>query len=47
MLGANIQRALTLVPSEMRSWFTLLGAQYLPQKWMRDLSPEFRAITHL
>lgn len=46
MMGANIQRALTLVPNEMRSWFKLLGAQYLPQKWMRDLSQEFRAITH-
>ena len=46
MMGANIQRALTLVPDEMRSWFSLVGVQYLPQAWMRDFSREFRAITH-
>ena len=46
MLGANIQRALTLVPNEMRSWFQLVGVQYLPQAWMRDFAREFRAITH-
>ena len=46
MMGANIQKALTLVPDEMRSWFNLVGAQYLPGKWMRDFSREFRAITH-
>jgi hypothetical protein len=46
MLGANIQRALTLVPDEMRSWFALVGVQYLPQAWMRDFSREYRAISH-
>ena len=46
MMGANIQKALTAVPNEMRSWFSLVGAQYLPGKWMRDFSREFRAISH-
>ncbi len=46
MMGANIQKALTLVPNEMRSWFSLVGAQYLPGAWMRDFSREFRPITH-
>ena len=46
MMGANIQRALTLVPGDMQSWWQLVNAQYLPQAWMRDFSQEFRAITH-
>jgi hypothetical protein len=46
MMGANIQRALTLVPVEKRSWSSLAGVQYLPQAWMRDFSKEYRAINH-
>jgi len=46
MMVANIRRALTLVPAEMRSWFSLVRVQYLPQAWMRDFPREFRAITH-
>ena len=43
---ANIRRALSLVPEEAYAWFQLVEAQYLPGKWMRDFSREFRAITH-
>lgn len=46
MMGAYIQRALTLVPDEQRSWFSLVGAQYLNQAQMRDFANEPRAITH-
>lgn len=43
---ANIRRALSLVPEEAIEWFKLVETQYLPGKWMRDFSKEFRAITH-
>jgi hypothetical protein len=43
---ANIRRALSLVPEEAYAWFQLVETQYLPGKWMRDFSREFRAITH-
>lgn len=43
---ANIRRALSLVPEEAFAWFQLVESQYLPGKWMRDFSREFRAITH-
>jgi hypothetical protein len=43
---ANIRRALSLVPEEAFAWFQLVETQYLPGKWMRDFSREFRAITH-
>jgi len=43
---ANIRRALSLVPEEAYAWFQLVETQYLPGKWMRDFSQEFRAITH-
>lgn len=43
---ANIRRALSLVPEEAYAWFMLAEVQYLPGKWMRDFSREFRAITH-
>ena len=46
MMGAYIQQALTLVPDEQRSWFSLVGAQYLNQAQMRDFAHEPRAITH-
>lgn len=41
-----IRRALSLVPAEARAWFRLAEVLYLPGKWMRDFSREFRAITH-
>jgi hypothetical protein len=43
---ANIRRALTLVPDEARSFFDLVGHQYMPGPAMRDFSREYRAITH-
>jgi hypothetical protein len=43
---ANIRRALSLVPEEAYAWFMLAEVQYLPGRWMRDFSKEFRAITH-
>jgi hypothetical protein len=43
---ANIRRALSLVPEEAYAWFMLAEIQYLPGRWMRDFSREFRAITH-
>lgn len=46
MPGAYIQRALTLVPDEQRSWFDLVGAQYLTSAEMRNFDVEPRAITH-
>lgn len=46
MMGAYIQQALTLVPDEQRSWFKLVGAQYLNGVQMRDFDHEPRAITH-
>lgn len=43
---ANIRRALSLVPEEAYAWFQLVETQYLPGRWMRDFSREYRAITH-
>jgi alkylhydroperoxidase family enzyme len=43
---ANIRRALTLVPDEARSFFDVVGHQYLPGPAMRDFGREYRAITH-
>lgn len=43
---AYIRRALSLVPEEALAWFRLAEILYLPGKWMRDFSREFRAITH-
>jgi alkylhydroperoxidase family enzyme len=43
---ANIRRALSLVPDEARSFFDLVGHQYLPGPAMRDFGREYRAITH-
>lgn len=44
--AANIMRAMSLVPIEVRSFFALGAAQYLGPTQMRDFSREFRAITH-
>lgn len=46
MMGAYVQQALTAVPNEQRSWFGLVGAQYLNQAQMRDFEREPRAISH-
>jgi hypothetical protein len=43
---ANIYKAMSLVPAEVRGFFELVEAQYLPGAAMRDFSREFRAISH-
>ena len=43
---ANIMKAMSLVPDEVRSFFDLVTLQYLPGAVMRDFSREYRAITH-
>jgi hypothetical protein len=43
---ANIMKAMSLVPDEVRSFFDLVTHQYLPGAVMRDFGHEYRAITH-
>jgi len=43
---ANIMKALSLVPGEVRSFFDLVTHQYLPGAAMRDFAHEYRAISH-
>lgn len=43
---ANIIKAMSLVPEEVRSFFDLVTHQYLPGSAMRDFSREYRAISH-
>ena len=43
---ANIRRAMTAVPAEVRNFFGLVQAQYLPGHVMRDFDKEIRAINH-
>jgi hypothetical protein len=43
---ANIMKAMSLVPDEVRSFFDLVTHQYLPGEIMRDFSREYRAISH-
>ena len=43
---ANIMKAMSLVPDEVRSFFDLVTQQYLPGEVMRDFAHEYRAITH-
>ena len=44
--GANIQRALSLVPRSMMHWWDLLEAMYQSSREMRDFTREYRAVTH-
>ncbi len=44
--GAHIHRALSLVPAEVRGFFDLDTAQYLPDAALRDYGREYRSITH-
>ena len=44
--GANIQRALSLVPHGMIHWWDLLEAMYQSSREMRDFAREYRAVTH-
>jgi len=43
---ANIMKAMSLVPDEVRSFFDLVENQYLPGAVMRDFAHEYRAISH-
>jgi hypothetical protein len=43
---ANIHKAMSLVPSEVKSFFDLCEHHYLGPVEMRDFGREFRAITH-
>jgi len=43
---ANIMKAMSLVPDEVRSFFDLVTHQYLPAEVMRDFAHEYRAISH-
>jgi hypothetical protein len=43
---ANIIKAMSLVPDEVRSFFDLVTHQYLPGAAMRDFAHEYRAISH-
>lgn len=43
---ANVMKAMSLVPAEVRSFFRLGAAQYLGPTQMRDFSREYRAISH-
>ncbi len=44
--AANIMKAMSLVPNEVRSFFDLVSHQYLPPSAMRDFAREYRAISH-
>ncbi|MBI3515915.1 MAG: hypothetical protein HY060_17920 [Proteobacteria bacterium] len=44
--AANIYKAMSLVPAEVRGFFDVVEAQYLPGAVMRDFAREIRAITH-
>jgi hypothetical protein len=43
---ANIHRAMSLVPDEVRGFFDLVEHQYLGGLAMRDFAREYRAISH-
>jgi len=43
---ANIHKAMSLVPAEVKSFFDLCEHQYLGALEMRDFGREYRAITH-
>jgi hypothetical protein len=44
--AANIMKAMSLVPDEVRSFFDIVSHQYQPPLAMRDFSREYRAISH-
>jgi hypothetical protein len=44
--AANIYKAMSLVPDEVRGFFDIVETQYLPGAVMRDFSREIRAVTH-
>ena len=44
--AANIMKAMSLVPDEVRSFFDIVSHQYQGPLEMRDFSHEYRAISH-
>jgi alkylhydroperoxidase family enzyme len=44
--GANIHRALSLVPDSMIHWWDMLEEMYQSSTQMRDFGREYRAVTH-
>ena len=44
--GANIHRALSLVPDSMIHWWDMLEAMYQSSSQMRDFARDYRAVTH-
>jgi hypothetical protein len=44
--GANIHRALSLVPHAMMQWWDMFECMYLTSPSMRDFGREYRAVTH-
>ena len=44
--GANIHRALSLVPDSMIHWWDMLEAMYQSSSQMRDFGHDYRAVTH-
>ncbi len=44
--GANIHRALSLVPESMIHWWDMLEAMYQSSSQMRDFGRDYRAVTH-
>jgi hypothetical protein len=44
--AANIMKAMSLVPDEVRSFFDVVSHQYQPPLAMRDFTREYRAISH-
>ena len=44
--GANIHRALSLVPDSMIHWWDMLEAMYQSSAQMRDFAREYRAVSH-
>ena len=44
--GANIHRALSLVPDSMIHWWDMLEAMYQSSAQMRDFGHDYRAVTH-
>ena len=44
--GANIHRALSLVPDSMIHWWDMLEEMYQSSAQMRDFARDYRAVTH-
>ena len=47
LAGANIHRALSLVPAETIGFFDIDAAQYLPDAQLRDYGTEYRDLSHV